>query len=40
MRLARMARAMGLPPWVKLEVTPEPNYLLPDPVETLKAAKF
>jgi len=24
--------------WVKLEVTPEPDYLLPDPVETLKAA--
>ncbi len=38
-RLARMARAMGLPPWVKLELTPEPRYLLPDPVETLKAAE-
>lgn len=39
-RLAKMARAMGLPPWVKLELTPEPRYLLPDPVETLKAAEM
>jgi thiazole synthase len=38
-RLARMARAMGLEPWVKLELTPEPRYLLPDPIETLKAAE-
>ncbi|HEX9775030.1 MAG TPA: thiazole synthase [Actinomycetota bacterium] len=38
-RLARLARAMGLPAWVKLEVTPDPRYLLPDPVETLKAAE-
>jgi len=38
-RLAKMARAMGLEPWVKLELTPEPKYLLPDPVETLKAAE-
>jgi len=39
-RLAKMARAMGLPPWVKLEITPEPKYLLPDPVETLRAAEL
>ena len=39
-RLAKMARAMGLPPWVKLELTPEPKYLLPDPIETLKAAEL
>src|SRR5438105_1402925 len=38
-RLARLARAAGLPDWIKLEVTPEPRYLLPDPVETLKAAE-
>src|SRR5436190_459132 len=38
-RLARLARAMGLPHWVKLEVTPDPRYLLPDPVETLRAAE-
>src|ERR687896_1020289 len=38
-RLARLARAAGFPPWVKLEVTPDPRYLLPDPVETLTAAE-
>lgn len=38
-RLARLARAAGCEPWVKLEVTPDPQYLLPDPVETLKAAE-
>jgi thiazole synthase len=39
-RLARLARAAGLEPWVKLELTPEPRYLLPDPFETLKAAEI
>src|SRR5947208_8145966 len=38
-RLARLARAAGLPDWVKLEVTPDPRYLLPDSVETLRAAE-
>jgi thiazole synthase len=38
-RLARLARAAGLSDWVKLEVTPDPRWLLPDPVETLKAAE-
>ena len=38
-RLARLARAAGLPEWIKLEVTPDPRYLLPDPTETLKAAE-
>jgi thiazole synthase len=38
-RLAKLARAAGLEPWVKLELTPEPRYLLPDPVETLHAAE-
>jgi thiazole synthase len=37
-RLARLARAAGLPEWIKLEVTPDPRYLLPDPIETLQAA--
>jgi len=37
-RLARLARAGGLPDWIKLEVIPDPRYLLPDPVETLRAA--
>lgn len=39
-RLARLARSAGISDWVKLEVTPEPRYLLPDPVETLKAAEI
>ena len=38
-RLARLARAAGGYDWIKLEVTPEPSHLLPDPVETLKAAE-
>jgi len=38
-RLARLARAAGLPTWIKVEVTPDPRYLLPDPVETLKACE-
>lgn len=39
-RIARLARSAGMPPWVKLEVTPEPRFLLPDPVETLRAAEL
>jgi thiazole synthase len=38
-RLARLSRAAGCEPWIKLEVTPDPYYLLPDPIETLKAAE-
>lgn len=39
-RLARLARAAGLPSWIKLEIHPDPRYLLPDPIETLKAAEI
>lgn len=39
-RLARLAAAAGLPKWVKLEIHPDPNYLLPDPIETLAAAEI
>jgi thiazole synthase len=39
-RLARLARAAGLPNWIKLEIHPDPRYLLPDPVETLKATEI
>lgn len=39
-RSARLARAGGLPDWIKLEVIPDPDYLLPDPLETLKAAEM
>src|SRR4249919_3788201 len=38
-RVARLARAGGLPDWIKLEVITDPTYLLPDPVETLAAAE-
>ncbi len=38
-RIAKLARAAGGFDWMKLEVTPDPNYLLPDPIETLKAAE-
>ena len=37
--VARLARSLGLPNWVKLEVIPDPKYLLPDPIGTLEAAK-
>lgn len=39
-RLARLAAAAGLPKWIKLEIHPDPHYLLPDPIETLKAAEI
>jgi thiazole synthase len=38
-RLARLARSASGIAWVKLEVTPDPYYLLPDGVETLKASE-
>src|SRR5436305_9538445 len=38
-RIARLARAGGLPDWIKLEVIPDPRWLLPDPIETLNAAE-
>jgi thiazole synthase len=39
-RITRLAAAAGLPKWVKLEIHPDPRYLLPDPIETLKAAEI
>lgn len=36
-RLARIGSQQSS--WIKLELTPEPNHLLPDPIETLKAAE-
>ncbi|MEM6911724.1 MAG: thiazole synthase [Verrucomicrobiota bacterium] len=38
-RLARLAHVAGMPKWVKLEIHPDPTYLLPDPIETLQAAE-
>ncbi|WP_083418703.1 thiazole synthase [Pseudofrankia sp. BMG5.36] len=39
-RLARLGRAATGSPLVKLEVTPDPRTLAPDPVETLRAAEL
>jgi thiazole synthase len=39
-RLAKLARAATGINWLKLEVTPDPYYLLPDPVETFRAAEI
>ncbi len=39
-RLANLARASGGGNWLKLEVTPDPRTLLPDPIETLKATEI
>lgn len=36
---ARLARELTGSTWVKLEVIPDPRYLLPDPIGTLDAAK-
>ena len=38
-RTARLARELGLPDWVKLEVIGDQKTLMPDNEETLKAAK-
>jgi len=40
LQTARLAAAMGLPRWVKLEVIPDPKYLLPDPIATLEATRL
>ncbi|MCX7982806.1 MAG: thiazole synthase [Syntrophales bacterium] len=38
-RIARLARAGGLGNWVKIEITADPKYLMPDNLETLKATE-
>ena len=38
-RIARLSRAMGLSDWVKVEVIPDPKYLLPDPIGTFEACR-
>jgi thiazole synthase len=40
LRLANLARKAGFPDWIKVEVHPEPRYLMPDPIETLKACEL
>ncbi len=39
-RIATVAAAIVGHKWVKLEVTPDPDYLLPDPIGTLEAARI
>ena len=39
-RLARLGREATGSTWLKLEIHPDPRYLLPDAVETLKAAEI
>nr|WP_317170445.1 thiazole synthase [Galbibacter sp. BG1] len=36
---AELAREALDTNWIKLEIHPDPNYLLPDPIETLQAAE-
>ncbi|MCH8318137.1 MAG: thiazole synthase, partial [Bacteroidetes bacterium] len=36
---AKLAREALQTNWIKLEIHPDPKYLLPDPIETLKAAE-
>jgi thiazole synthase len=36
---AKLAREALNTNWIKLEIHPDPKYLLPDPIETLKAAE-
>jgi thiazole synthase len=38
LRIAEFGKAGGYD-WIKLEIHPDPNYLLPDPIETLAAAE-
>lgn len=39
-RIARLAKAVGLTNWIKLEVIADPKYLFPDPIATIEAAKI
>jgi len=36
---AQLAREALATNWIKLEIHPDPKYLMPDPIETLKAAE-
>ncbi len=37
---ARMSREIFGTPFIKLEIHPDPKYLMPDPIETLKATEI
>ena len=38
-RIARLSRAMGMGDWIKIEITWDSKYLLPDNEETIKATE-
>ena len=38
--IARLARQVTGSNWIKVEVIPDPKYLLPDPIGTLEASKI
>ena len=38
-RIAKLAKLSGVSNWVKVEISPEPNHLMPDPIETLIACE-
>lgn len=38
--VAELAREVLNTSWIKLEIHPDPKYLMPDPIETLEAAKI
>ncbi|OUR97760.1 thiazole synthase [Halobacteriovorax marinus] len=38
-KLAKLARAATGTNWIKIEVVPDPHYLLPDPIDTLRATE-
>jgi len=38
-RFARLAASARLPKWIKLEIHPDPYYLLPDLIETFLSAE-
>lgn len=38
--VAQLAREALQTSWIKLEIHPDPTYLLPDPIETLRAAEL
>ncbi|HQP92074.1 MAG TPA: thiazole synthase [Candidatus Omnitrophota bacterium] len=39
-RIARLSRALGAGPWIKIEVIHDNEYLLPDNLETIKACEI
>ncbi len=40
LRVARLSRGMGINNWIKLEIIPDPKYLMPDPLATFECAKI